>query len=521
MLSKQRPNIYLLVKLKTNLLISQYRLIFSCRLLTTIETTRSLKSFQICFSALASRYLQHRSCDHQTYLCFSKTPKSIMFDLNVILMILFSELCILIGASWSGAERHKLHLLEQNPMHRSLSNSESASGRKSSKTGKSSRPAEKLSSLHLSLTNVVVYVILMSLLLLALYWFFKYLIYFLLLLFTLGSLVSVYTCVRPILSCVLPTRFNHFRPPFPLAFASACTHLSIGFAIALTAAWFFTRHNACGWFWHDLIGVCFVVGALKNIRMPNFRLICWLLMLLFVYDIFFVFVTPLLTSDGSSIMVRVAVGDTILPNRTSAARLQPEHTPLIPTNNTSYWSNGERVPMVFRVPYFARSTWTYCYADYGFLFLGYGDILVPGLLISYANFHDRLYSIPRRPYYTISSIFYALGLILTSVFVYIMEGTGQPALLYLVPATVIPVACLAAYRNEWSAFWNGPTPALCTDSGPIAQYKSPNSHSSALPSDSVDIENDANHLADHATNTSTTTALVNTTPSSANNASAV
>jgi hypothetical protein len=415
-----------------------------------------------------------------------------MFDLNVMLMIFFSELCILVGANWSGAERHQLHLAEQSPRLPTSSNSDGTSGRKSSKSSRSNRAPEKLSSLHLSLTNVIVYVGLMSLLLLALYWFFKYLIYLLLALFTLGSLVSVYTCVRPLFKFVLPNRVHTYRPPSPLSFASICTLLSIVCAVCLTFTWFFTRHDACGWLWHDLIGVCFVVGALKNIRMPNFRLICWLLMLLFVYDIFFVFITPLLTSDGSSIMVRVAVGDTIMPNKTAAA-VQPVHSPLIPGNNTSYWSGGERVPMVFRVPYFERSSWDFCFADYGFLFLGYGDILVPGLLISYANFHDRLYNIPYRPYFTISCAFYALGLILTSVFVYLMEGTGQPALLYLVPATIIPVSLLAAYRREWSAFWNGPETAATVASEPIAQFKS---SSVSDTGNGVDSDIERNHLTE-------------------------
>jgi len=47
---------------------------------------------------------------------------------------------------------------------------------------------------------------------------------------------------------------------------------------------------------------------LKTIRLPTFKACTLLLLVLFVYDVFFVFITPFLTKSGNSIMVEVATG---------------------------------------------------------------------------------------------------------------------------------------------------------------------------------------------------------------------
>lgn len=39
----------------------------------------------------------------------------------------------------------------------------------------------------------------------------------------------------------------------------------------------------------------------------------------------------------------------------------------------------------------------------------------------------------------------------------LLSGMGQPALLYLVPFTLITSAALAAYRREMRQFWTGST----------------------------------------------------------------
>ncbi|XP_076341653.1 signal peptide peptidase-like 2B [Tachypleus tridentatus] len=91
---------------------------------------------------------------------------------------------------------------------------------------------------------------------------------------------------------------------------------------------------------------------LKSIRLPSLKICAILLVLLFFYDIFFVFITPFLTAKGESVMVEVATGG----------------------------SSQEVLPMVLRVPHFSLDPVSVCYQQYSLL--GFGDILVPGLLVS-------------------------------------------------------------------------------------------------------------------------------------------
>lgn len=49
---------------------------------------------------------------------------------------------------------------------------------------------------------------------------------------------------------------------------------------------------------------------------------------------------------------------------------------------------------------------------------------------------------------------YLLGII-TTFAVMLLSGMGQPALLYLVPFTLVTAAVVAFYRKEMRQFWTG------------------------------------------------------------------
>ena len=61
------------------------------------------------------------------------------------------------------------------------------------------------------------------------------------------------------------------------------------------------------WVLQDILGISFSISLIRNIRLPNLKVCTMLLVLLLIYDIFFVFITPLF-SAGKSIMVEVATG---------------------------------------------------------------------------------------------------------------------------------------------------------------------------------------------------------------------
>lgn len=148
-----------------------------------------------------------------------------------------------------------------------------------------------------------------------------------------------------------------------------------------------------------------------------------LLVLLLIYDIFFVFITPLF-SAGKSIMVEVATGG----------------------------GSKEQIPLVFKVPRLSRSALSVCLRPYSLL--GFGDILVPALYIGFCHSFDVMTNTPRRIYFIATSIAYGVGLFITFVMLFIMEQ-GQPALLYLVPCTLITGLLIGWRRGELKKLWTG------------------------------------------------------------------
>ncbi|XP_075744668.1 uncharacterized protein LOC119184211 isoform X4 [Rhipicephalus microplus] len=156
----------------------------------------------------------------------------------------------------------------------------------------------------------------------------------------------------------------------------------------------------------------------------NVKLLTLLLSLLLVYDVFFVFITPLLRVNRESVMVEVAKGGSL----------------------------QESLPMVVRFPRFVKGKYHACFPR-KFSMLGLGDILAPGLLLSYCHAFDLL-SLGRRFYFYISCFAYGAGMIVTFTALHLMH-MAQPALLYLVPFTLVPTVVTAWYRGHLFAIWNG------------------------------------------------------------------
>ena len=162
------------------------------------------------------------------------------------------------------------------------------------------------------------------------------------------------------------------------------------------------------------MGIAFCLNLIKTLKLPNFKSCVILLGLLLLYDVFFVFITPFITKNGESIMVELAA---------------------VP------FGNNEKLPVVIRVPKLAYFlVMSVCLMPVSTL--GFGDTIVPGLLTAYCRRFDV--EIGSSIYYVSSTTAYAIGMILTFVVLVLMKK-GQPALLYLVPCTLI-TASLVAWR---------------------------------------------------------------------------
>lgn len=157
---------------------------------------------------------------------------------------------------------------------------------------------------ELTIKSVIFAIFFTVTVILALYFFYKYIVYFFIVIFILFSGYSFYVCGTTVVSHIVPAsllvhkyrliiksvRYVSIRYVFiPVLFLS----------IALPILWFCIRHSSPNaWILQDMLCVCFCLVQLTILRLPSFKICMMLLFALFVYDIFFVFVTPYFTESG-------------------------------------------------------------------------------------------------------------------------------------------------------------------------------------------------------------------------------
>ncbi|CAM9743448.1 unnamed protein product, partial [Phaeothamnion confervicola] len=144
---------------------------------------------------------------------------------------------------------------------------------------------------------------------------------------------------------------------------------------SLVLHWFLVRKTAAyAWVIQDLCGCCLCVLFLATIRVSTLRIATALLSLAFFYDIFWVFLSPLLLGD--SVMVEVATG--------GGPKADAAYCEKYPDNGDCY---ADSLPMLLQLPRIG---------DYlgGYVMLGLGDIVLPGLLLSFAHRYDIAAQLP-------------------------------------------------------------------------------------------------------------------------------
>ncbi|XP_032285855.1 signal peptide peptidase-like 2C [Phoca vitulina] len=261
---------------------------------------------------------------------------------------------------------------------------------------------------------------------LLLYFFYDRFVYVMIAIFGLGAGTGLYTCLAPLVRnlplqrCQRPVASQRAHLQLPLL-------LLAGLCAAVTALWVAHRNeDRWAWLLQDTLGVAYCLFVLRRVRLPTLKNCASFLLALLAFDVFFVFVTPLLTRTGESIMMEVASG---------------------PTDSLSH----ERLPMVLKVPRLSFSALTLCHQP--FSILGFGDIVVPGFLVAYCHRFDvQIRS--RQVYFVACTTAYAVGLLVTFVAMVLMQ-MGQPALLYLVSSTLLTSLAVAACRQELTLFWTG------------------------------------------------------------------
>ncbi|KAL5721089.1 Signal peptide peptidase-like [Ranunculus cassubicifolius] len=233
------------------------------------------------------------------------------------------------------------------------------------------------------------------------------LISFLVILFCVGGIEGLQTC----LVAILYRWFKNAGDTFTvLPFLGAVSHLALAvypFCALFATVWAAKRDVSFAWIGQDILGISLIVAVLRLVRVPNLKVRSILLWCAFLYDVFWVFTSTKVFRE--SVMIMVAHGGK---------------------------SNSESIPMLLKVPR-TFDPWG------GYSIIGFGDIILPGLIIALSLRYDWLSKKSLRA-----------GLFITYIALNLMDGHGQPALLYIAPLTLGSLLILGKKRGELEILWN-------------------------------------------------------------------
>ncbi|XP_010525681.1 PREDICTED: signal peptide peptidase-like 3 isoform X2 [Tarenaya hassleriana] len=325
-------------------------------------------------------------------------PNRPAVDFTAVLLLLMAVGTVVIASSWS-----------------ELTNSE----QESSSTGTDKDDLEK-EILDISATGAVFFIVTASIFLLLLFFFMSsWFVWVLTIFFCIGGMQGMHNVIMtPMLRKCKHLGQKSVKLPL-LGRISVLSLVVYLFCMSFAVFWFVKRQTSYSWVGQDILGICLMITALQVVRLPNIKVATVLLCCAFVYDIFWVFLSPLIFHQ--SVMIVVAQGDS---------------------------SSGESIPMLLRIPRFF-DPWG------GYDMIGFGDILFPGLLICFASRYDKVKKkVLSKGYFLWLTVGYAIGLLLTYLGLYLMNGHGQPALLYIVPCTLGLAVILGLVRGELKELWN-------------------------------------------------------------------
>lgn len=237
--------------------------------------------------------------------------------------------------------------------------------------------------------------------------------------------------------------------------------MSLAISITIVCVWIMTGH----WLLMDAMGMGLCVAFIAFVRLPSLKVSTLLLTGLLIYDVFWVFFSSYLFS--TNVMVKVATRSAENPVGVVARRLHLGHGMIRDAPKLSL--PGKLVFPSMR-------------SDGHFSMLGLGDIVMPGLLLCFVMRYDaykkacqkndsvesgdaggggegtdkdQTSHLQRITYFHCSLIGYFLGLVTATVSSEVFRA-AQPALLYLVPFTLLPLLTMAYLKGDLRRMWSEP-----------------------------------------------------------------
>ncbi|CAH2051874.1 unnamed protein product, partial [Iphiclides podalirius] len=220
-------------------------------------------------------------------------------------------------------------------------------------------------------------------------------------------------------------------------------------AAGIVAVWVLTGH----WLLMDAMGMGLCVTFIALIRLPSLKVSTLLLTGLLLYDVFWVFFSSYIFT--TNVMVKVATRPAENPMNVVARRLQ--------------LGGAMRDAPKLSLP--AKLVFPSMHHQGHFSMLGLGDIVMPGLLLCFVLRYDaykkatlvcQMGQVPgprsmgsRLTYFHCSLLGYFLGLLTATVSAEVFKA-AQPALLYLVPFTLLPLLTMAYVKGDLRRMWSEP-----------------------------------------------------------------
>ncbi|KAL5016823.1 hypothetical protein ScPMuIL_006412 [Solemya velum] len=230
---------------------------------------------------------------------------------------------------------------------------------------------------------------------------------------------------------------------------TAAEILSFCMSFFIVCVWVLTGH----WLLMDALGMGLCVAFIALVRLPSLKVSTLLLVGLLVYDVFWVFFSSYIFS--SNVMVKVATRPAENPVGIFAKKL----------HLTGLVRDAPKLSLPGKLVFPSMQNSSH------FSMLGLGDIVMPGLLLCFVLRYDaykkgQLNStengvpppanyVQKVTYFHCSLIGYFLGLLTATVSSEIFRA-AQPALLYLVPFTLLPLLLMAYLKGDLRRMWSEP-----------------------------------------------------------------
>lgn len=196
---------------------------------------------------------------------------------------------------------------------------------------------------------------------------------------------------------------------------------------------YFLKRN---WILNNLLGMAFSIFGIENLMLGEYKVGLILLSLLFFYDIFWVFYTPVMVSVAKNIEGPVKL---MFPKLQDAIDKIKREKP-------DEYAGKAYDPREFNM-------------------IGLGDIVIPGVYVALMLRFDIYlfkkakkeiskfeFSFKNMKYFFVTFTFYNLGIIITLCSMYFFNH-AQPALLYLVPCTLFSSTLTALQAKEINELW--------------------------------------------------------------------